>query len=99
MYHGVKLYRCYNVKELVGKAGKNGRFKTGRKSDLYYELCALYDQQKLRPDRLSFAPLKRVTLNAEVRTVEKDYRQRDQASFNRYSVIGRLIDVDSGSLQ
>jgi hypothetical protein len=65
------LFAAYRASELIGKPGKNGRFKLKRRSELYLTLCWLYQERKLRPDRMSLRDLKRLVLRVTVRTVAK----------------------------
>ncbi len=94
-HHGVRLWRAYNVRELIGCPGRGGRFKVSRRSDLVRELAVIY-QSRLRLDRISFADLKRVLVRVRVRTVEVDQRQRQIPEPLRYSIIAELIGAETG---
>lgn len=95
---GTKLFRAFRVSELIGKPGRGGRFKLNKRSELLLELCRLYQKQGLRPDRISLQPLKHVILKVRVRTVRKDYLQKDLPEMLWYSVIGGFISIEAGTL-
>lgn len=95
---GTRLFRAFRVSELIGKPGRGGRFKLNKRSELLLELCRLYQKQGLRPDRISLKPLKHVILKVKVRTVSKDYLQKDLPEMLRYSVIGGFISIEAGRL-
>ena len=96
--HGTRLYRAFRVSELIGKPGKNGRFKLKKRNELILELCRLYQSEGLRPDRVSLRPLKNIILKVKVRTVIKDYRQKPLPEVMQYSVIGEFISIEAGVL-
>ena len=97
-HHGLKLYRVFRVSELIGKPGRNGRFKLKKRSDLFLELCRLYQNQRVRPDRISLRDLKGLILNVMVRTVTKDYRQKVLPEMLKYSVIGDVRGIEAGHM-
>jgi len=94
-YMGVHLFRAYRVSEIIGKEGKNGRFRLISRTDLFLTLCNL-SNKKLRPDQISIRPLKNSIILASVRTVIKDYNQRALAECLRYSVVDELISIEAG---
>jgi len=94
---GMELVRPFRARELKGKPRRNGGFALGRRSELFLVLCRLYEQAKIRPDRVSLRDLKNVTLRVKVRTVDKDYRQRPLPEMVKYSVIGEILGIDAGS--
>ncbi len=63
-----RLYAPYRVTELIGRPGKNGRFKLRHRSELYLTLCWLYEARRLRPDRVSLRDLKRLLPGENVKT-------------------------------
>lgn len=97
--HGIQLYRACRVSELIGKPGKNGRFKLKKRNELLLELCRLYQKEGLRPDRVSLRLLKKIILKVKVRTVTRDYRQKPLPVMMHYSVIGDFISIESGTLK
>lgn len=98
-HHGVKLFRAFRVSELIGKPGRNGCFKLKKRSDLFLMLCHLYQNQRIRPDRISLRDLKGLILNVMVRTVTKDYRQKTLPEMLRYSVIGDVRGIEAGHMR
>jgi hypothetical protein len=97
-YHGLKLFRAFRVNELIGKPSRNGRFKLKKRSDLLLMLCHLYENQRIRPDRISLRDLKGLVLNVMVRTVTKDYRQKTLPEILKYSVIGDVRGIEAGHM-
>jgi hypothetical protein len=68
------LFAAYRASELIGKPGKNGRFKLKRRSEQYLTPCWPYQERKLRPDRMSLRDLKRLVLGQRANS-GKDYKQ------------------------
>lgn len=95
-HYGKQLYRPYRAKELIGKAGKNGRFKLVPRSEWYLMVCRLYEPQ-IRPDRISLRRLKNVLIRVSVRTVRKDYKQRPLLACLHYSVVDELVCIEAGN--
>lgn len=96
--YGKGIYRAFRVTELIGKPGRNGRFKLKKRSELFLTLCRLYESSGIRPDRVSLRPLKSLILRVKVRTVVKDYKQRPLPLSLRYSVIDDLLSIEAGQL-
>lgn len=97
-HHGIKLFRAFRVNELIGKPGRGGRFKLKKRSDLFLMLCHLYQNQNIRPDRISLRDLKGLILNVMVRTVGKDYKQKILPEILKYSVIGDIQGIEAGHM-
>ena len=98
-YLGTCLYRAYRVRGIIGKYKKNGRFKLGKRSELFLTLCHLDERgTKLRPDRLSLQSLKNTVIRGTVRTVRTDYKQRPLPEGLYYSVIDELKNVEVGTV-
>ena len=94
--HGVKLKRFYNVRSLIGKAGKNGKYRpSGWSSDLIREYANLFGDVPDRLDRFSLKPFKDVIITGEVKTVKKDSKKRGIHECVQYSVIERLIKAEA----
>lgn len=91
-----RLIAAYNARELIGKGRKNGRFKLGRRSNLYLMLCRLDFPRNRRPDRPSVSSLKNMLLSVKVRTVSKDYCQRRLPECEQYSVIADILAIEEG---
>lgn len=87
-YCGTKLYAPFRVAGLIGKEGKNGRFKVGMRNELFLTLCRL-QLKVIRPDRISLRAFKGALFKIRVRAVGKDYRQRPLPEFLQYSVVDR----------
>lgn len=88
-----KLPRYYNVINHVGKIGKNGNFKVGKKSDFlreYFNMFPLNNPKRL--DRIAMSPFKDTIIRGRVETVTKDYRQRGRHKLLHYSVIRELLE-------
>jgi hypothetical protein len=93
---GKEIYRPYSVKELIGKPGRNGKFRLGHRQDMYKTLCRVLDHVS-RPDRISLRELQRKVLLISVRTVVKDYKGRALPRASQYSVVDDVIDVETGA--
>lgn len=93
-YFETVLPRWYNVKCLVGKRGKNGRFKIGRKSDFLREYLNCFQDRFAetgRLDRIPVSHFKNTIFEGDVRTVKKSSSGGNIPKLLRYSVISRLI--------
>ncbi len=95
-YHGTKLKRFYNVRSLIGKPGKNGKYRpSGWNSDLIREYAHLFGSiPDDRLDRFSLKPFKDVIITGEVKTVSLDSKKRGIPVCVQYSVIERLIKAE-----
>jgi len=94
-YHGVKLKRFYNVRSLIGKSGKEGKYKpSGWSSDLIREYANLFGGVPDRLDRFSLKPFNNVIITGEVKTVSMDSKKRGIPACVQYSVIERLIKAE-----
>lgn len=87
------LKRWYNVAELVGRAGKSGKFRAGWSSDLVREYAMLVEQPARR-DRLALSSLKEHLIIGLVETVATDRKQGKIAEHSRYSVVRRLLRIE-----
>ena len=88
---GTRLTRYYRVKQLIGKSGRNGKFKLAAGGDLYRTLARLQDV-RTRPDRISLRPLRTIFLRVGVRTVDRDRDNKSLSEGARYSVIKTVAD-------
>ena len=86
---GTKLTRWYNVKALVGKPRRCGRFKVAWGQDLAREYMALVSTIR-RKDGIAMSKLKPLLLEGMVETVTADRRQRALHPALQYSVIRQL---------
>jgi hypothetical protein len=91
---GVEVPRFYNVLRIIGKPQKGGRFKVGRRSDFVREFTNLFHLQDKRLDRLPVeSNFRNVIVSGELRTVTRDFQQRDLSEPIQYSVIKQLLKV------
>lgn len=86
------ISRYYNVARLIGRAGRNGRFKVGFSSDFLREYGRLFPVPN-RLDRIPMSAFERHIFTAKVRTVEKGSQQENIPEGLRYSVISELIEI------
>ena len=89
-----KLARHYNCKDLVGKPGRNGRFKVAAGSDLVRDYARLLELPG-RFDRFDLQSLTRRIIAGRVDTVTTTARQQQLAPAVRYSVVRELLRVDA----
>ena len=95
---GETLYRAYRVKDLLGKQGKNGKFLIGNRSELYLTMCKLFEKRKnFRADRVRLKWFSNIVVKVSVRTVTKDYKQRDLPDCCQYSVIDNIKSIEVGT--
>jgi len=96
-YHGIKLKRFYNVRSLIGKPGREGKYKpSGWTGDLIREYAQLFGSiPDDRLDRFSLNPFKNVIITGEVKTVILDSKKRGIPAYVQYSVIERLIKAEA----
>ncbi len=92
---GEEIYGAYNVKGLVGPPKKNGRFKLTRRQDLTFQLANVLPD--LRLDRVSLKPLIDKTVKVSVRSVVKDYKQRNIPPTLQYSVVDQILGIVDGA--
>src|SRR5690606_17503746 len=96
-YAGKRLYRAYRASSLISRPGRNGRFKLKKRSDLVRTIHLVFGQQR-RLDRISLRPLKAMLLRVSVRTVVRDYEQRELAPSLQYSVVEDIVAVEAGGV-
>jgi hypothetical protein len=87
-----KVARYYNVKRLLSKPGKRGRFAVGWHSELVLDYARLFGLPR-RVDRLSLDGLKGVVVRGTVRTVRTNWKQKPMPECLTYSVIDSLNRV------
>jgi len=95
--HGTKLKRFYNVRSLIGKPGREGKYHpSGWSSDLIREYAHLFGSiPDDRLDRFSLKPFKDVIITGEVKTVSLDSKKHGIPVCVQYSVIERLIKAEA----
>jgi len=93
-HQGTKLYKYYNVRGLIGKAKKYGRFKPpGWNSELIRDWIKLFGKP-VKKSRLSLRVFRNVLIKAMVSTVRKDSKKRPLPYESYYSKINELISVE-----
>jgi hypothetical protein len=85
----ITLPRYYNCKNLIGKAGRFGRFSVGHKSEFIREYADLF-RLPSRLDRIAMTPFETAIIVGRVRTVTHGARQRAIPEALQYSVISTL---------
>ena len=91
-YHGIELFRAYRV-NAKSKPGKSPKMTLKPRSELL-RMIQRVSGDKIRRDRASLSVLRGKILRLKVRTVTKDYRQRDLPEFDHYSVIEDITCID-----
>jgi hypothetical protein len=91
-YHGFELFRAYRV-NAKSKPGKTPQMTLKPRSELL-RMIQHVSGEKIRRDRASLSVLRGKILRLKVRTVTKDYRQRDLPEFDHYSVIEDITCID-----
>jgi hypothetical protein len=87
---GKRIAKFYNVSRVVGRPGRNGRFRVGKRSHLVKDFYRLLPDRVQRLDRLPISAFGQSELVAEVRTVESDFQQSKLPQALTYSVINKL---------
>lgn len=87
LWFGTRLCRWYNVRALVGKPRRRGRFKVAWGQDLAREYLSLVSMRRPRKDGIALSYLKCLLLEAEVETVTSDRAQRALHPMVQYSII------------
>lgn len=91
-YYGLELFRAYRVNTQT-RPGKSAKLILKPRSELL-RMIQHISGENIRRDRASLSVLKGKILRLKVRTVTKDYRQRDLPEFNQYSVIEDITCID-----
>ena len=89
------LPRYFNVRRIIGKPSKNGRFVPGRSSDFLLEYCNLFPRRFSRLDRIPLSLLENELILATTRTVTTNREQRNLPDLLKYSVIDRWLRLVS----
>lgn len=85
-FMGTRVERWYNVKALIGKPARYGRFHASRSCDLVREFAGIVDLPR-RFDRIPLTKLEGVLLVGEIDTVTTDRKQRPLPKSVHYSVV------------
>lgn len=89
---GTAVPRFYNVKCLLGKPGRGGRFRAKARGDLILDYYALFPPPK-RLDRVSFDPWRTSIIRGVVDTVSVTSNQRSLPEALRYSVVRTFAGI------
>ena len=92
-YQSVKLCRYYNVKKVLGKSGKKGRFVPPIGGDFMIDYFTLVPGRLDRADRLSFAPLYNSIILGQVETVTKNSLGKALPKELHSSKVSKLIKL------
>lgn len=95
-YLGLKLLRYYNVQKIIGRQGKDGRFKVGWHSDFMREYCNLFPAPS-RNDRVPMSKFRNTVVLGRVGTVNMGRGQKPIPSVLQYSVIREINELLVGS--
>lgn len=88
----VKLPRFYNVRRLIGRPSRSGRFKTGFKSNFLREYCRLF-RAPTRLDRIAMSEFSRHIILGRARTVTQGSDQAAIPEGLQYSVLEELTGI------
>ena len=91
---GLILQRYYNVKHIIGKPQRHGRFKASKKGDFLREYLTLFPSRADRLDRIPMTPFQNVLIEGKVKTVTFS-RGKDIPKPLQYSKIAELRRVVS----
>ena len=87
---GTQIYGAWPV-----LSNSKGRMKVKARGDLYIMLCRLLGY-RVRPDRISLAPLRACVLKVRTRTVKTNARQRKLPECLQYSVVDDIVEIMAG---
>ncbi len=93
-YFETTLLRHYNVKRLIDRPGKFGRFKVSFHCDFLREFATLF-AMPVRLDRIPMSSFENKIFVAKVRTVTKGSQQKDLPDGLQYSVIDEIRSIKS----
>lgn len=91
-YYGKHIYRCYNIK---GLTKRKEIIPKGWHSDFVREYSRLFGTPRKLRD-IGIRQFKNKVFSCSVRTVKKDFKQRQLPDDMRYSVIDELVNVQAG---
>lgn len=84
------LDKYYNVKEIVGSCGAQGKFKLGRRSNFYRDYLRLFGSFPLTLDQMAVWEGK--CFLCEVKSVKKDAAGDELEADLQYSKIAKIIE-------
>ena len=91
-YFEVQVARFYNVEHVIGKPGRNGRFKAKASGDFLLDYYTMFNPGK-RLDRISLDPFRNNIILGNVATVTVTSTQRGLPEEMQYSVIRSFAGV------
>ena len=93
-YFNTRLPRYYNADHHIGRKGKSGKFKAGKKSDFLREYFNVFPSNSVkRLERIPLSCFKTVIIRGRIETVTRDYKQWKRQAPLHYSVIRELEEV------
>lgn len=97
-HHGQLVYLAKNA-DLEGKPGWGGKFRLGKRRDLFTQLRNLGLRDLCPGKPVDLAPLSGPVFLVELGPVEKDAKQRPIPSEHSYSVVRQIRSVRAGSIR
>lgn len=91
----VQLNRYHNVRRLIGKPQKYGRFQVGPRSDFVREYGNLFASTLKRLDRAPMSEFGKHIIVGRARTVKFGSNQKGLTALAQYSVISELMKTES----
>ena len=91
-FDAVKLPRFYNVKRIIGRPQRGGRFKVGFGSDFLREYARLFPAPQ-RLDRIPMSEFSRHVVIGRARTVTRGSDQSAIPDVLQYSVLDELTGI------
>ncbi len=93
-FFGLLLPRYYNVKKVIGKPQRSGRFKCGKKGDFLRDYLTLFPHKEPRLDRVPMSAYENVIIEGKIKTVTESRRKAIPKPL-QYSCISELRRVVS----
>lgn len=90
-FFGLRVPGYYNVSKLIGKPGRNGRFKVAKRSNFVRDFARVFpDFTFTRFDRMPMSKLFGIVLVTNVKTVKNGFDQRRIPESVQYSIVNQL---------
>ena len=93
-YFEYPLQRFYNVRRLIGKHGKNGRFLVSRSSHFVRDFARVSPRPISRLDRIPVSALEEHLIIGKIALVNKGHDQRIIPETAQYSVVTELLRAE-----
>jgi hypothetical protein len=94
MFGNTRVPAFYNIRRLIGRPARHGRFKVGFKSGFLRDYFRLFTTPASRLDRIPMSAFKTSIIVGKVRTVERGSDQTEIPEPLRYSVIDELLRTE-----